>query len=85
MLQVACTSLKTGTYVPNRLNCVTKHSSKFSRIFMFHSTHNFINYSEDESDFFLRNIGSKLPEYSYDPDHRKKVNIPSHKSVLFDN
>jgi hypothetical protein len=53
---------------------------------MFHSTRNFINYSEDKSDFFLRNIGFNLPEYSYDTgDHRKKVNIPSHRSALFDN
>ena len=53
---------------------------------MFYSTRNFINYSEDKSDFFLRNIGCNLPEYSYDPgNYRKKVNIPSHVSVLFGN
>jgi len=40
---------------------------------MFYSTRKFINYSEDKSDFFLRNIGSNLPEYSYDlGNHRKK-------------
>jgi len=53
---------------------------------MSYSTRNFINHSEDVSDFFLRNIGSDLPEYSYDAgNHRKNVNIPSHRSVLFDN
>jgi len=85
-MQAACTFLKAGTYLPNRLNCVTKHNSKLTSIFMFYSTHNFVNYSEDKSDFFLRNIGSNLPEYSYDlGNHRKKVNIPSHRSVIFDN
>jgi len=72
-MQAAFTLLKTGNYLPNELNCVTKHNSKLTWIFMFYSTRNFINYSEDKSDFFLRNIGSNPPEYSYDPgNHRKK-------------
>ena len=73
-MQAACTLLKTGNYLPNELNCVTKHNSKLTGIFIFYSTRNFINYSEDKSDFFLQNIGSNLPEYSYKPgNHRKKI------------
>ena len=69
-MQGACTFLKTGTYLPN---CVTKHNSKWIWIFMFSAHANFVNYSKDESDFFLRNIGSNLPDYSYDlGNHRKK-------------
>ena len=84
--QAACTLVKTSTYLPNGLNYVTKYNSKLTWIFMFHSTRNFVNYSEDKGDFFLRNNGFNLLEYSYDPgDHRKKINIPSHRSVLFDN
>jgi hypothetical protein len=53
---------------------------------MFYSTRNFINYSEYKSDFFLRNIVSKIHENSYDPgNHSKNVNIPSFRSVLFGN
>jgi len=74
-MQAACTFFKTGTYLPTRLNCVTKHNSKLTWIFMSYSTRNFINHSEYESDFFLRNIGYNIPEYSYDPgNHRKKTN-----------
>jgi hypothetical protein len=43
MLKAACTLLKTSTYVPNRLNYVTKHNlKKQPRIFKFHKTRNFL-------------------------------------------
>ena len=71
-MQAACTLLKTGNYLPNELNCVTKHNSKLTWIVMSYSTRNCINYSEDKSDFFLRNIDSNLPEYSYDPENHRK-------------
>jgi len=86
LMQASRTLLKTGTYLPNILKCVTKHNSKLTWIFMFYSTRNFINYSEYKSDFFLRNIVSKIHENSYDPgNHSKNVNIPSFRSVLFGN
>jgi len=72
-MQAACTFFKTGTrtYLPNRLNCATKHNSKLTWIFMFYRTRNF-PYSEGKSDFFLQNIGSDLPDYSYDPGNHRK-------------
>jgi hypothetical protein len=65
---------------------MTKYNSKLASIFMFHNTRNVINLSEDASDSFLRNISSNLPEYSYDTgDHRKEINVASHRSVLSEN
>jgi len=71
-MQAACTFFKTGAYLSSRLNFVTNHNSKLTRIFMSYSTRNFINHSEYESDFFLRNIGYNIPEYSYDPGNDRK-------------
>ena len=71
-MQAACTFFKTGAYLHSSLNSVTKHNSKLTWIFMSYSTRNFINHSECESDFFLRNIGYNLPEYSYDPGNHRK-------------
>ena len=35
MLQAACTLFKTSTYLPSRLNCVTKHNSKLPEYLCF--------------------------------------------------
>jgi len=65
---------------------VAKHNSKLTSIFLFHNTHDVINFSDDDSDSFLRNNSSNLPEYSYGVgDHRKKIIIPLHRSILSGN